>query len=101
MYDPFIFRVKNKKMFLIISFFFTNILSQWFIKEVKRSYKNEKINPFQKKKGEWIPEPPRVVIRFACSFSDFLDRLFFIFFLSSIYIYFFFIFLKGFSIKEM
>ena len=41
------FRVKNKKTFLSYS-----LLSKWLTKEVKVNYKNEKKNPFQKKKGE-------------------------------------------------
>ena len=94
------FRVKNKKIFMILYFsrffyFFFYFLS-WSIKEAKKNYKHERKNPLQKEK-RWVDsEPPNVVIQSARSFSDLLDRYFFIFFLSFIYIFLFFIFWRVF-----
>ena len=42
-------------------------------KRSKSKLQERKDKSFQKKKGEWTPEPPRVATQSA-SFSDFLDR---------------------------
>jgi len=68
MYDPFIFRVKNKKMFLVISFFFTNIFITMVHKRSEKKLQERKDKSFSKRKKvsghpsrlEWLFGPPVV-----------------------------------------